>query len=178
MSVERGIIEFESRPETMQGRVGESKIAKWLIARGCKVLPVYQMIQETGKGPQLFMDDKQLVAPDALCFKGNNAFWIEAKHKTAFSWYRKKEIWTTGIDKRHYEHYLQVDDLTPWPVWLLFLHKGGQAKDSPVSPAGLFGERLSILRNCVDHTSDRHGPTGMVYWNKDSLRKLDDYCNL
>lgn len=169
---------FEQSPEYRQGLIGESKIARWLMNRGCTVMPVYQIEKDTGKGPQLFSKNKKLIAPDAFCFKGENAFWIEAKHKTAFSWYRKKEIWTTGIDLRHYRHYLEVDDCTPWPVWLLFLHKGGQAKDSPPSPAGLFGERLSMLRQCVDHTSEKYGPSGMVYWDKDSLRKLAEYNQL
>lgn len=162
---------FDDKPETKQGLVGEGKIALFLMAKGYSILPVYQIEKHTGKGPQLFTIYESLVAPDMLAFKGDKALWIEAKHKTAFSWYRRSQVWTTGIDKRHYEHYCQVDDKSPWPVWLLFLHKGGVAKDSPPSEGGLFGNRLSILRSCIHHTSEKWA-NGMVYWEKDSLIKI------
>jgi len=160
---------FQSNLAT--GKAGESMIATWLRSKGYSVLPVYEKIIDEGKGPALFLPSEQRVAPDLFCFKGENALWIEAKHKTAFSWYRKKGIWTTGIDIRHYNDYCIVDDNSPWPVWLLFLHKGGTAKDSPPSPSGLYGEMLSKLRLCVDHQSDRHAH-GMVYWNRDSLKLI------
>ncbi len=99
--------------------------------------------------------------------------WVEAKHKTAFSWHRLTERWVTGIDLRHYEHYLRVAMKTPWPVWLLFLHEGGQAKDSPAeSPAGLFGNELLFLSAHENHRSDKWGRSGMVYWAEASLKKL------
>ena len=39
--------------------------------------------------------------------------------------------WVTGIDLRNYEDYLRVQAISPWPIWLLFLHFDGQAKDYP-----------------------------------------------
>jgi len=75
----------------------------------------------------------------------------------------------------HYEQYQQIDALTEWPVWLLFLHKGGQAKDSPPSPAGLYGGELSRLAGCENHRHENHGKSGMVYWAENSLTKLDGY---
>lgn len=160
------------------GMVGESAIAQWLRKRGCTVLPIYEKIIDTGKGPTLFMPEGVLIAPDMLVFKSSNAWWIEAKHKTAFSYYRKKSQFVTGIDLRHYQDYLKVDDLTPWPVWLLFLHRGGQAKDSPPSPAGLYGNKLNYLRKYESHRSDRHGASGMVYWAIDKLKKLAELDDL
>lgn len=155
------------------GQTGETAIARWLRGRGFTVLPVYEKIVDTGKGPQLFMPEGTLVAPDMLVFKGHDALWVEAKHKTAFSWHRNTGRWVTGIDMRHYRDYCQVDDYSPWSVWLLFLHKGGQAKDSPAdSPAGLFGETLSKLRFCINHTSDKWGTSGMVYWAHENLRLI------
>jgi hypothetical protein len=158
------------------GQTGETIIARWLRHRGCTVLPVYEKIFDTGKGPQLFLpDDKSLVAPDMLVYKGKDAYWIEAKHKTAFSWHRITGRWVTGIDLRHYEDYCQVDDVSPWPVWLLFLHDGGQAKDSPPnSPSGLFGNTLSKLRRCENHRHGNWGTSGMVYWAIDNLIFIAD----
>lgn len=78
-----------------------------------------------------------------------------------------------GIDKRHYEHYLRIDKETPWRVWLLFLHEGGQAKDSPAgSPDGLYGEEIWKLAHTINHASDRWGKSGMVYWSVKALKKL------
>lgn len=155
------------------GQAGESAIAMWLRKNGATVLPVYEKILDTGKGPQLFTPTHKLIAPDMLSYSGNEVQWIEAKHKTAFSWYKIGGYWVTGIDLRHYEDYLAVDTESPWLVWLLFLHRGGQAKDSPAnSPAGLFGGPIRELRNRESHRSDKWGRSGMVYWAKDSLRYL------
>lgn len=160
------------------GQTGESAIALWLRHRGFSVMPVYEKIIDTGKGPQLFLPSGCLVAPDMFVYKGDSALWIEAKHKTAFSWHRITQRWVTGIDLRHYEDYLRVDDDSPWPVWLLFLHRGGQAKDSPAnSPAGLFGNTLAHLRQNENHRHDNWGRSGMVYWHIGDLKliaKLED----
>lgn len=155
------------------GQAGESAIAKWLRKNGATVLPVYEKIIDTGKGPQLFTPDAKLIAPDMLIYQGKEVQWIEAKHKTAFSMHRRTGQWVTGIDIRHYEDYCAVDSLSPWAVWLLFLHRGGQAKDSPAnSPSGLFGNALKILRKCENHRHGNWGSGGMVYWAIGSLRLL------
>jgi hypothetical protein len=155
------------------GQTAESQIAAWLRGRGYTTMPVYETLMDTNKGPQVFTPTTQLVAPDLFVFRGNRALWIEAKHKTAFTWHRLTQQWVTGIDLRHYKDYCAVDDGSPWPVWLLFFHRGGQAKDSPAeSPAGLFGQSLDYLRAHENHRHDNWGPTGMVYWAKSSLKKL------
>lgn len=155
------------------GQAGESAIAMWLRKNGATVLPVYEKIINTGKGPQLFTPTTKLVAPDMLVYGFGETMWIEAKHKTAFSMHRISGRWVTGIDIRHYEDYCKVHDESPWPVWLLFLHRGGQAKDSPAnSPSGLFGNNLGYLRKNENHRHDNWGRSGMVYWAIDKLRLL------
>lgn len=156
------------------GQAGESAIAQWFRYKGYAVMPVYEKILDTGKGPQLFLpNDKRLIAPDMFVFNAGNAWWIEAKHKTAFTWHRKTNRWVTGIDLHHYQHYLEVNSTTPWDVWLLFLQRGGQAKDSPQnSPAGLFGDTLDRLSHTENHRHSNWGKSGMVYWAYDSLRLI------
>ena len=108
------------------GLAGESFISKWLKARGHSILPAYEKIIDTGKGPQIYTPNgTNLIAPDLLVWKSKEILWVEAKRKTAFTWHRIKSRWTTGIDKIHYEHYLKVFNETPWKVWLLFLQEGG-----------------------------------------------------
>ncbi|MDY0292920.1 MAG: hypothetical protein RBR02_11370 [Desulfuromonadaceae bacterium] len=160
--------------ETLEyGLAGESAIAGWLKSHGYTILPVYEKIFDSGKGPQLYTPEDALIAPDLLVYRGNRVLWIEAKRKTAFSWHRLTRRWVTGIDLRHYEDYCRVADCAPWPVWLLFLHEGGQAKDSPPnSPAGLFGETLAYLRGHENHRHENWGVGGMVYWAVEHLRQL------
>ncbi len=109
---------------------------------------------------------------------GDDLMWVEAKHKTAFSWHRMTGEWCTGIDICHYEDYCKVQDAFPWAVVLLFLHDGGQAKDSPPSPSGLFGRKLSYLREHEHHRHVNWGRYGMVYWGIDALQKLADIGEL
>jgi len=155
------------------GRVGESRIAQWLKSRGYSILPVYEIEIQTGKGPRLFTPVKDLVAPDMLAFRTGKTLWIEAKHKTAFTWHRNTSQWVTGIDLRHYGDYCEIEDMSPFKVWLMFLHDGGQAKDSPPgSPAGLFGGALEYLRKSEHHRHQNWGTSGMVYWHISKLHKL------
>lgn len=160
------------------GKVGESYIARWLLNRGWSIFPVYEIELHTGKGPRLFLPTEQLIAPDMLIFKdGTEPRWVEAKHKTAFTWHRNNPSgWTTGIDIRHYMDYLKVNALTPFKVWIFFLHTGGQAKDSPPnSPSGLFAGRLDYLQRHENHRHQNGGRAGMVYWRIESLSRLGDY---
>lgn len=155
------------------GRAAESDIAIWLRSRGNTVMPVYEKIIDDGKGPQVYSPSEAMIAPDLLTWKKNSVTWIEAKHKTAFSWHRLTGRWVTGIDLRHYQHYLSILKTTPWPVWLLFLHEGGSAKDSiETSPSGLFGNDLSVLSDHENHRSDKWGRSGMVYWAIEWLKQL------
>jgi hypothetical protein len=164
---------FAQKLET--GQIGESEIARYLIGRGWQVLPAYQIEQHTGKGPRLFGDYGQLISPDMLIFRGESVQWVEAKTKSAFTWYRIKSKWQTGIDRKHWHHYLKVNMVTPFPTWIMFLHRDGVAKDTPcgmVSPTGLFGNEIGILERCVDHESENHGHSGMVYWNHQDLKLI------
>jgi len=169
------------------GKVGESLIALWLMSQGYSVLPVYEKQTGDYKGPTLFQMERTLVAPDMLVMGSERTFWVEAKHKSAFSWNRTRERWTTGIDLHHYEHYMSVQESTPFPVWMYFLHKpGNEAKDTPdqlkgKSPTGLFARPLSYLSQHEDHqwTKPMRGQQhGMVYWDSNCLLWLAGYEEL
>lgn len=166
-----------------EGLLGEGHIARWLNRRGWNVLPAYQVELDTGKGPRFYTADAgALVTPDILAIRGGQIWWVEAKTKSAFTLYRKDNTIQTGIDRRHWQEYLKVREVTPFPIWLLFLHKPGQSLAGDplgrISPCGLFGEEIGVLCDCVDHESDKHGPTGMVYWRLESLQKLGEYADV
>lgn len=166
----------------IQGQIGESLIARWLRRKGYFVLPVYE-VEGRDKGPRLFTPESifepQFIAPDMFAFKveGQHQYtcWIEAKEKTTFTFYLKKQAWQTGVDKKYWQHYCRIQEETPWDVWLMFLHRGGHDKATfQRSEPGLFGEKLTVLENIIDHEcpASQMGNGGMVFWNKDDLRMI------
>ena len=168
---------FDRQPETRRGRLGESAIGRWLCERGNCVLPVYEVEIDHGKGPRFWTPVGTFVAPDLVVLP--SAVFVEAKHKSGFTWHYRTGRWTTGIDRHHYEDYLHVQAHSGRPVWILFLHSCAEptardrAQGSPAAcPTGLFGESLRHLAAHEHHRSDRHGRHGMVYWAHDTLRLL------
>jgi hypothetical protein len=162
------------------GKAGESKIAKWMQSRGNYVLPTYEKEINEFKGPVLYRPDgSQVICPDLLAITKNGMAWIEAKHKSAFSWHRKSSCWVTGIDRHHFHEYLSIaKEIPSIKVYLLFLHQDGfLAKDTPIgmqSPTGLFSGEILRLAGCPNHEHLNWGKSGMVYWAHDSLVKLAD----
>jgi len=158
-----------------KGKVGESKIARWLMARGNNILPIYEIEKGQGKGPTVYASDgSRIIAPDILAFSSKGIFWIEAKHKTGWTDHRISGKRTTGIDFHHYKEYQRIAKLVDWPVWLLVLHTGEQAKDSEPGDPGLFGGSLPYLVRNENHRWPDDNPK-MVYWAKDRLTKFSDY---
>lgn len=165
------------------GKTGETQIAQFAINSGFNVLPVYEN-SEAYKGPTVYTAEKRIVSPDMIVFNKKETMWIEAKHKSAFTWHKITGRWTTGIDLRHFYDYCELIEKVSFPVWLLFLHRDGIAKDTPEgkhSPAGLFGGKLENLMSNINHKSDKHA-NGMVYWNylpddeeNSQLKKIADY---
>jgi len=160
------------------GQTGETVIAKWLNLRGASVLPVYDVPENCGKGPRVFAPDGRVIAPDMLAFDARKACWIEAKTKSNFTWHRATQRWTTGIDLPHYEDYLRLLNISPWPVMLLFLHRNADgAKDTPTemrgkSPTGLFYGNLEHLSRKVNHQHPNFGRRGGVFWAHDDLCQI------
>ena len=171
------------------GKVGESLIAKYMMSRGHAVLPVYEIEKSSGKGPQLFARESGFVAPDMMVFTANGAMFVEAKHKSVFTWHRSTSQWTTGIDLRHYGDYLRVAKRTQLPVWLMFYHREDMPDAKDVQhgcpdkcQTGLFGGELFGLLMKENHRSKPfdpgragfvgHGNSGMVYWAESALARI------
>lgn len=159
-----------------RGQLGESIIAKWMRARGNSVLPVYEKEIDTGKGPRFFTPEGQRVAPDMFVMPAMQ--WVEAKHKTVFSWHRNSRKWCTGIDLNHYAEYHQVEKISRRPVWLFFLHRVDRPDERDIRagcpakcPTGLFGNSLSYLERHENHRHNNWGKHGMVYWAVDALNQ-------
>lgn len=170
------------------GRIAEGQIAQWLVrARHYNILPTYQIEIPTGKGPRLFTRQGELISPDMLATRVLETTldirWIEAKHKSRFSWYRKSGgAWQTGIDERHYLDYIEVQRRTRIEVFILFLHRCKEPSQddlkhgSPAEcPTGLFCRPLHYLTKHEDHRDKYERPGRdypMVYWNHSDLKLL------
>ena len=159
-----------------EGKLGESQIANWLKKRGHNILPVYEIEKGQYAGPAVYTSEgESVIAPDMLIFGKGKTVWIEAKHKDAFTLHRITGNMVTGIDLHHYREYQKIKQISEWPVWLMFLHRGGQAKDSPPSNSGLYCGELGYLGEHENHRHDNWGKTGMVYWAESTFKKLSDY---
>lgn len=153
------------------GQVAEGQIEAWLRqVRRFSILPVYEGGRDK-KGPRLFAPGRAFIAPDMLAIRGKDVRWIEAKHKTYFTWYRVGKVWTTGIDAYYFQQYLQLSTFTQIPVWILFLHSRSDSKEGRC-PTGLFGADVFHLRGCIDHESKAFGIGGMLFWKHDDLHLL------
>ena len=156
------------------GKTGETAISKFLISRGSSILPIYEIAENQFKGPGLYHENGDTVAPDMLCITNGKTVFIEAKHKAGATFFRKTQQFQTGIDLRHWEEYQKIKEITNIDVWILFLHRGEAVKDSEAFSGGLYGNNITKLLETIDHISDRHAK-GMVYWNMGSLRKIATY---
>ncbi len=170
-------------PEFQQGRIGESQIGRWLNARGNCVLPVYEIEIPHGKGPRFHTPAGTFIAPDFFIIPSMT--WVEAKHKTAFTWHRLTERWTTGIDLRHYENYKRTQEESGRRVWLLFLHRCStpdapdiEAGCPPACLTGLFGGGLDYLSENENHRHENWGRHGMVYWAEPDLTKFAELSEI
>lgn len=164
-------------PATVEGKDGKSYPARRTFVSGISLLPV----QTSSPAPHVANNagDNEWYTPEPYIKAAREVMWVEAKHKTAFTWHRITESWQTGINASHWADYQKVAEATPFiPLWLLFLQRPGVAKDTPEGmrcPHGLYGQNAEVLATCVDHFSDRWGTCGMVYWREESLRLLTSY---
>jgi hypothetical protein len=178
MTVNAALREERFQRNLAFGQIAETDIAKWLIRRGVVVLPIYDVEYETGKGPRVFSCAGNLAAPDLLVWCKQGIRWIEAKHKTTFTWYRKTREWQTGIDLPHWQDYCRCQDNTNVETWLLFLHRSAEPASQDRGhcqgqcPIGLFGNKIAELRNPEPRSDARGSYRGMVYWPKSRLKKI------
>jgi len=169
-----------------EGRIGEGQIAQWARRLIYDMhLTAYEIEIPSGKGPRLLLNGYELIAPDFYAIRINGATvlckWIEAKHKTRFTWHFMSGNWQTGIDRRHYEDYLKVREVTQTLVYIMFLHRSNVpsnkdlANGSPlVCPTGLYCRTSDYLKD-HEHHRDKYERDGreypMVYWNEQDLGK-------
>ncbi len=150
--------------EYERSRRYEIATADWIrTVRRVYALATYDFSgQDNDKAPKLLaplglQGFEDLVLPDLQCWGDKGSFWVEVKLKSRANWYKKGQYLVTGISRRLWRHYLQVESVTGSPVYLLFLHEREQEAR---------GASLDWLKGHVSHeyTGPRMCRGGMVFW--------------
>lgn len=141
-------VNFNDKPSTQKGKIGEEIIKKWLEDRGWII---YE--PKTENKPHAFdklaiKDKKQLIL-------------IEVKTKARRNYYPD-----TGIDIRHYDEYKLISQNHNLPVFLFFV-------DEMIGE--IYGNKLSFLEEQVKTSDGREYPLrqgGIIYFPLERMYKI------
>lgn len=156
---------FEEQLE--RGREIEKAVAKWLMNRGQRVLPVYDYSGlAEGKAPKFTaaIQSESLVLPDLLAAKAGKSTWFEVKFKERADFTKITNRLETGISRRLFEQYQRVEVESGCPVWLIFAHK----REDELRGDAL--QRLAATARFYD--GGRMGRGGMVFFDYRALKFL------
>lgn len=164
----------EFRKRLAFGLQGESVIEAWLVTSGYNVIPVTDGVRN-GRGPRILKPNGVVTAPDFLTLN-ESAQWQEVKTKSHFTYYRARGKFQTGIDGAPWAEYVKANLENKTNLLFLHLLDDPQSADPqcpmPECPTGLYGQSVDYLQEHIDHSSDKFGNGGMVFWNVDALHKL------
>lgn len=148
---------FRESPNFLKGRRGEQIVKRWLQARGWWVIDSYDYSGENGdKAPRMKAALQSLIIPDLDIAKNGARRWAEVKTKTKALWWRKTQQLQHGIDRRHYEHYLRVQQITGAHVWIFIVEEDNQM---------ILAESLDRLGK--PRIGMEYGKDGMANWPRD-----------
>jgi len=143
------------------GRVVEEHVAAYMRKRGWWVVPSYEFSgKENDHAPKMVAPPgwRDLVLPDLQGFKDRRLVWLEVKSKTCCTLHHiSNDLPVTGIAKRLYLHYQQVEIETGGTVYLLFVHE----KENEIR-----GDALTCLRTYEHHDwpDDDMDRGGTIFW--------------
>jgi hypothetical protein len=104
------------------GRLGELLVSRYLQSVGFGVLPSYDYSGVgNNKAPRLQFAQRGLVVPDLDCARSGARVWLEVKTYERAAYNRKRRADVHGIKSQHHAHYLEVEETTGNPAWVLFL---------------------------------------------------------
>lgn len=156
--------DFINSHEYQFGLKGEQDIVKLLQENGAFIIPQYNYKeQDDFKGPRMHGLSEEYVLPDLDVSKKGVRVWVEVKTKSGRDLYRKTNTWVHGFNKRHYEHYRIVEEITSNEVWVVFIERTGEWAGN-VS--------CVFLHNAAIHHTyegNKMGRGGMVFFDVESL---------
>lgn len=102
------------------GKQGEAIVREWLKRQGYNILPASQI--EEGGAPMLTGQRLKVILPDNLTWREGQPGWVEVKTKSHATEHKNPpHRWEHGLPLRHWNAYLQVQELTRIPVSLAIL---------------------------------------------------------
>lgn len=151
------------------GLIGEKEIVQILQSHGAYVIPQYNYAEEDDfKGPRMHGQDSELILPDLDVCKNKTRIWVEVKTKSDMSLHRVSGDYVHGFNKKHYEHYLKVENESGNEVWVIFIermrgeHRCGKLSEIPIHHT---------------YNGDKMGKHGMVFFNVTDLNPLSFLFN-
>jgi hypothetical protein len=100
------------------GKIAEKEIESYFMNKDYNIIRSYDYVGDDNKSPKMFSKKINFVLPDLDISKNGKRFWVECKHYTHTPLNRKYNIYVHGIKKRHYNHYLNVQNETGNLIYL------------------------------------------------------------
>lgn len=158
-------LDFRQRPEYIRGRTGEQRVAEFLQQRGFYVIPSYDYSgEDNNKAPKLQGKQTAYVIPDLDVCRAGLRRWVEVKTKSEATLWRKTNQLQHGIDERHFNAYLAVQQETGSDVHLAVFELTPR---EVVLIASL--ERLAAS---IDHRGTSKGAK-MIYWDRSVFHEYE-----
>lgn len=129
------------------GKEAEDVVYSFLKERGWSLIPTVPF--EEDRGQRVYRLDDDYPAVDTIAFKNGNSRWIEVKHKVEPCWFRNQ--WTTGMEKRYFNAYCQIEEDSGIPVYVFFVVDYTEYEDAPY---GIFDKSLKFLKSNINSRSD------------------------
>jgi hypothetical protein len=154
---------FRETREWLKGHNGELLVAKMLQDKGWFVIPSYDYSgEDNNKAPKLQGLSACYVIPDLDISKDGRRMWAEVKTKSEPTFTRITQRYEHGIPRRHYLHYLKVQEVTGCDVWLfIYEESSGEVLCGAINA-------LSECRREYDGWKMSNG--GMVFFPRDAFK--------
>jgi len=145
------------------------EIVRELQRYGAYIIPQYNYAENDDfKGPRMHGEGDELVLPDLDVCRNRVRIWVEVKTKTIADLHYKTGDYVHGFNRKHYEHYRQVEAESGNEVWVVFIGR--------TSREVLCGRLTKIPLHHI-YTGDKMGPNGMVFFNVKDLHSLPTLIN-
>lgn len=137
-------------PEAILGADAESEAARIMQARGCAVLPAFQLrdnVADTKAPMFLPQGDGLIVCPDLLTFSGGRHTWVDVKGKSVPTWRRVHPgpRWEHGMDMSVARDYRRTGEATGGDVWIL-LRESRQPSDPDLDSRLVLADNWLAIR--------------------------------
>ncbi|MDR3054503.1 MAG: hypothetical protein LBU53_03765 [Zoogloeaceae bacterium] len=154
------------------GREWETKVSLWLQQNNY-VLDVYEYTgtgADGSKAPKLKIvpSEDSLILPDLQVASAGATHWVEVKSKSSVGipFKENPSYRTTGFDRKYWEHYLKVRQITGLAVSVFFVHYNeGEIRSASIEELDKHPRKYINFGN------------GMVYWPYDELKVIAEINN-